>query len=292
MKFWILEDSADTAEILKTRLGAPRAGAPVKVLRTMGEAERALGEIADEDVVFVDSQVPAGGAGGVVTDAGARFIAGLRARGCACRILWHSVNSSEPLSTLGVERVRPKDVGPALFAPGAAPAQAAMAEEWRREGEALLAKLTAAAPLSELATMSVLCQGYLAVVGAAGRFDNEVADELRKFEGGRECLEEARGHLCEALDTAEWFGVGRESIAEAVRRRGADEEDYWRGVGDGLEELEPDVAAVRALYESLRRAGAGEAGEEGGEAGEAGVWHGLVAGAHGGLQRLLARRYL
>lgn len=286
MKFWILEDSADTAEILKSRLRACRAGAPTKLLATLEEAERAVDEIDDSDVVFVDSQVPAERSGATVTDAGERFVARLRARGCTCRVFWHSVSPSTSLSSLGVERVKPKDVCDALFTSDEPLRRAALAEEWRRGGEELLARLNAAqAPLSEFEAMSALCQGYLAVVGAARRFENEVAYELQKFEGGRECLASARGYLVRALDAAAWLADARDGIAEALRRHGAGEEDYWLHVGGGLEELKPDVAAVRVLYERLKRSAAGGAGV-------AGEWHESVVGAHRGMQSLFARRYL
>lgn len=289
MRVWIFEDRADKIRNIEKGL---RTGGGGKLtfehLQTVEAGDRALEEIGRDDLVLVDSQVPSEATGLPVSCAGERFVARLRAAGCECRVFWNSDAYVESLGGLGVVDLNARggaaNLATAVFGPARSDASAASKEEWRRNGEALLAKLTAPeVPLSEFAALSALCQGYLAVVGAAGRFENEVADELRRFEGGRECLAEARGHLVEALDAARWFAEARENVAGAVCRRGGDQEDYWRGVCDGRAELKADVAAIRALCEMPGRAETG---------GPDSQQHESVAAAQRGLQGLFARRYL
>lgn len=280
MKIWILEDIDSTVEILKARILECQRDAVIEILQTVEAADRALEKISDADVVFVDSQVPTEVDGERISDAGVRFVAKVRARGCACRILWHSISPSTSLSGLGVERVMARNIDSSLLTSDVGPRQAIRKEKWRRSGQDLLAQLTAnRAPLSEFVAMSILCQGYLAIVGAAGRFRNEVADELAKSEVGRECLAAARGHLDEALNATEWFAAGRKKIAAAMRDG---EETFWRGVSEGREELGLDVTAIRNLYERV-------GGAKVNDAATADDLHQLVADAHRGLQGLARR---
>jgi hypothetical protein len=283
MKVWIFEDRQSTVEILKASLLRRVPDMVFEILGTVEAGDRAIQWIEDHDVVSVDSQVPSEATGRSLYDAGERFVAKLRANSCVCKILWHSDVHLDSLRDLGVEYTNATDIGEMVCASGPSAMQEASREEWQRNGDALLAKRTAwNVPLSEFVPLSILCQGYLAIVGAAGLFPNEVADELKKSEVGLECIAQAHAHLGQALNAVEWFAAGREKISAAVKRAGAGEEVYWGGVGEGQAKLE-EVATIRRLYEKVGEQGNQGAGEE---------LHRLVFNAHRSLQNLFARRYL
>lgn len=288
MKIWIFEDRRTKALSIKMGLLMKKnRDLTFEALETVEAGDRALNEISDDDVLFVDSQVPSEATGLFDNDAGERLVAKLRATGSLCRILWHSTSYVDSLKKLGVEDLNlmtsATDLDSLVFAAIGPEPRTAAKEEWKRNGQAVLAKLTTRqTPLSEFVPLSILCQGYLAIVGAAGLFPNEVADKLKKSEIGRECIAQAHAHLDQALNYAEWFAAGLEKISAAVKRGGAGEEVYWRGVDEGQAELEK-VATIRRLYERMGEQGNKEAGEE---------LHRLVADAHRSLQSLFARRYL
>jgi hypothetical protein len=287
MKVWIIEDSNRVAEELEGAITRHHSAVTIQILPNLEAAREAIEQMTDQDVVLLDSQLPLHHGGPpMAPQAGEEMVARIRARGLRSKLIWHSRTSlPEIAGSLGVQdmsHASTDGVAAHMFAE-ALTSKTLAPETWSNEGQQYLEKLTARqTPLSEFVPLSILCQGYLAIVGAAGLFPNEVADELKKSEIGRECIAQAHVHLGQALNYAEWFAAGREKISAAVKRGGAGEQAYWRGIGEEQAELE-EVATIRRLYERMGEQGNPEAGEE---------LHRLVADAHRSLQTLFARRYL
>jgi len=280
MKVWILEDNAATSEIIKTKVRECLGNVEVEVLETIEAAHQALEKISDADLLFVDSQVPAKADSQETFNVGEQFVAKVRVRGCVCRVLWHSISPMSSPSDLGIERIRPKDIRPNLFASDRSSEQLIRKQEWQRYGQVFLSTLKAQdEALSEFVPLSILCQGYLIIVGAAGLFPDEIVDQLKGTKAGQAWLHKAKAHLDQVLNTGDWFASGRESISAAINSSGSSEEVYWRNIDD----TEFDSEAIRRLYENVSEPSTRITGEE---------FHQLVADAHQSLQCLFERRYL
>lgn len=280
MKIWIFEDQSSTVGVLQDSLQKHLPHTVFEILRTVESGDRAIELISDDDLVTVDSQVPSEATGRPAYKAGEQFVAKIRAKGLTCRILWHSDIHLDSLPSLGVEYTDAADIGVMASADETRPERIASREKWRVSGEALLGRLLDnQVPLIELAPLSILCQGYLAIVGAAGLFPNEIVDQLKKTAVGQEWLNKASTQLDQALNAGEWFAPGRESISAAIKSKGIGDAVYWNSIND----TDLDSEAIRRLYDNVSGQSTQITGEQ---------LHQLVADAHRSLQCLFERRYL
>lgn len=131
---------------------------------------------------------------------------------------------------------------------------------------------------------AILCQGYLAVVGAAELYPNEVSEVIRNdVAGGDEYLKEAERHTDEVRNVTEWFRPGVEGIRQALGSCGGEEKDYWESLSRGSVESKESLQAIQKLYKALEEAEASR------EAAETLDWNKLVEEAYQGFMALVER---
>lgn len=282
MTIWIFEDNQTYLEEIIKKVPEYLIES-VTPLNTMMAAENVLNKINDNDIVFVDCQVS------LIHNAGPILIAKLRANGCLCRILWHS---PAPFSSFGLEaselgiKVKPiKEINDTDFELIDIISRLEYKDKWQLAGQKFLTTLTTPElPLSGLITISLLCQGYLAVVGLTGKFPNEVSTVIKQLYNEQNYSAELKHHLEEVENIKEWFELGRQSINNLIQKKGSSDE-FWRSVCNGDVKLETDVQNIREFYRTLGKLLNPNFKYENN-------WDEFVYKTHLSLENLFARRYL
>jgi CheY-like chemotaxis protein len=290
MKFWLCEDLETTRRTFVEMLREEQCLVEVVFLTTSAAASEAIAQMADEDVVSLDSQLPAAPGGAMDVHAGIRLAATVRACGKACHLCWHSPAAlPADLEPLGVRALSKTEIAALVARLSRGMAAGEMPAGAREQARALLGPLAGGSLQPSLITLDILCQGYLAVVGAAdalqGRPGNEVVRELREDPDlGPPCLHNAARHEREARQVADWFREGVQEVQQAIRRHGGSAEAYWASLSAPPAGDADAVRSVRTLFERLEAAGT--PGTEGDN------WDQWVQEAHRGFRRLAQRGYL
>jgi hypothetical protein len=287
MVIWILEDTPKNVERLMASIHKYLPSLDSKVFCTLDDAVAELPNISEADVVLVDAQVPRHRGGSVEETGGAEFVARLREAGVLVRVLWHSTNPvPELISALDVEKVSVSHVGKRLstvLSAATVPASPRRSvDELRKLGSGALLRLRGEhSPHACLSSLDILCQGYLAVVGATsalkGEPTNAVATALLSLkESGKECLQRAVEHAKDARDVRSWFAEGVGELRQAISKS-ADADLFWEGLVGS--EHQPEVAHIRTLFDSLEKVSVNQTEP-------AAEWDKLVLAAHEACRRL------